>query len=286
MTVLEGIQKSAEFLANKGVESPRLHAELLLAHVLHVPRMQLYLNFERVLATAEVDGFRELVRRRGRREPWQHIIGATSFCGLEISVNCHVLIPRPETELLTELGWQFLSTIHSPLTTSLDFGTGSGCIAIALAVKCPAAQVYATDVSQEALDLAQRNAANHHVDGRIRFFKGDGFAGLPEGIRLDLVISNPPYIPSAEIESLQPEVRDHDPRHALDGGPDGLDYFRRLASGAPLFLKPNGRLMLEFGDGQATAIVKTFEQQNWIVETIKEDYTQRPRFLVAKWTVC
>jgi release factor glutamine methyltransferase len=259
-----------------------LQAELLLAHVLNVPRMQLYLNFERVLSPAETDGLRELILRRGRREPWQHIVGSTSFCGLEIAVNQHVLIPRPETELLAELGWTFLSTIRSPQSTCLDFGTGSGCIAIALAVKCPAARVYATDICQEALDLAHQNASNHRVDERIQFLKGDGFAALPDGLRCDLIITNPPYVPSAEIDALEPEVRDHDPRRALDGGPDGLEYIRRLATQAQPFLRPEGRLMLELGDGQAAAAAKIFEQQNWIVETIQNDYTQRPRFLIAR----
>ena len=285
VTVLEGIQKSAEFLAKKEVDSPRLHAELLLAHVLKLPRMQLYLNFERVLTALEVDEFRELMRRRGRREPLQHIIGSTSFCGLEITVNRHALIPRPETELLAEAGWQFLSqfaTTGSPSATAFDFGTGSGCIAIALAVKSPAAHVYAADISPEALDLAARNAAHHHVADRVHFLNGDGFMGLPEGLRFDLVVSNPPYIPSAEIGLLQPEVRDFDPRPSLDGGADGLDYFRRLAAEAPRFLRSHGRLMLEFGDGQAGSITSILENQKWVVEAVKQDYTQHPRFLVAR----
>ena len=221
MTVLEAIQRSTEFLARKGVDSPRLQTELLLAHLLKQPRMQLYLNFERVLTPAEVEGFRELIKRRGQREPLQHIVGSTSFCGLEIAVNRHVLIPRPETELLAERGWTFLnqlSTLNPQPSTALDFGTGSGCLAIALACKCPAAEVYAIDISPEALALARQNAARHGVAERIRFLQGDGFAALPEGSRFDLIISNPPYIPSGEIASLQPEVRDYDPRRALDGG--------------------------------------------------------------------
>src|SRR5438132_4822743 len=154
MTVLEGIQRSTEFLAKKGVESPRLQAELLLAHVLKLPRMKLYLNFERALAPAELDAVRELVRRRGQREPLQHIIGSTSFCGLEIAVNRHVLVPRPETEQLAERGWRFLSTINHQPSTILDFGTGSGCLAIALALNCAAARIFALDISKEALKLA------------------------------------------------------------------------------------------------------------------------------------
>jgi len=239
VTVLEAIQRSTEFLAKKGVDSPRLQTELLLAHLRKQPRMRLYLEFERVLTPAEVDGFRELIRRRGQREPLQHIVGSTSFCGFEIAVNRDVLIPRPETELLAERGWTFLnqlSTINSQPSTALDFGTGSGCLAIALACKCPTAEVYAVDISSEALALARENAARHGAAERIRFLHGDGFAAAPAGARFDLIISNPPYIPTAEIASLEPEVRDYDPRGALDGGADGLDYGRRLAAEGARFL--------------------------------------------------
>jgi release factor glutamine methyltransferase len=282
VTVLEGIQKSAEFLSRKGVEPARLHAELLLAHLLKLPRMKLYLNFERVLSAAEVEELREVVRRRGRREPLQQIVGSTSFCGLEIAVNRDVLVPRPETELLAELAWQFLSTINRQPSTALDFGTGSGCIAIALAVKCPGARVHAMDVSPAALARARQNAAGCGVSEWIEFLQSDGFVALPEGIQFDLIVSNPPYIPSAEIESLQPEVRDYDPRASLDGGPDGLGFYRRLAGEARPFLKRDGRMMLEFGDGQGEEIRKILEDQNWVVEAIREDYTQRPRVLIAK----
>lgn len=282
MTVLEVIQKSAEFLAKRGVDSPRLQAELLLAHVLKLPRMKLYLNFERALTEGEADATRELVKRRGQREPLQHIVGATSFCGFEIAVNRHVLVPRPETELLAESGWQFLSTLNAQPSTALDFGTGSGCIAIALAAKCPTARVVALDISPEALALAQQNAQRNGVSGRIEFRHGDGLAALKAEERFDLIISNPPYIPSGEISSLQPEVRDFDPRGALDGGADGLDFYRRLAAEAGAFLKPDGKLMLEFGDGQADVLKTIFESQMWIVEAVREDYSQRQRILMAR----
>ena len=307
MTVLEAIQKSAEFLAKKGVESPRLQTELLLAHLLKLPRMKLYLNFERVLTPAETDALREFIKRRGQREPLQHITGSTSFCGFEIAVNRHALVPRPETELLAESGWQFLSTLNLQPSTALDFGTGTGCIAIALAAKCPSAKIVATDVSPDALALAKENAGRNNVAERIEFLQGDGFAALQnesEGgaprrpdspkeewgsrssplrkMEFDLIISNPPYIPSAEIATLQSEVRDFDPRGALDGGADGLDFYRKLAMESKPFLKPGGKIMLEFGDGQADAIRKIFEAEKWIVEAVKEDYSQRERFLIAK----
>jgi release factor glutamine methyltransferase len=282
VTVLEAIQKSTGFLGKKNVESPRLQTELLLAHLLKMPRMKLYLNFDRVLTPAETDLLREFVQRRGRREPLQHITGSTSFCGHEIAVNRHVLVPRPETEMLAELGWQFLATRHPSPVTALDLCTGSGCIAIALAAKCPEAKIGATDISAEALALAKENAARNNVAGQIEFRQGDGFAALANGAKFDLIVSNPPYIPGAEIATLEPEVRDFDPRVALDGGADGLEFYRLIALQAEAFLKPGGKVMVEFGDGQAEAIRKIFETEKWIVEAVKEDYSQRARILVAR----
>ncbi len=285
MTVLETIQKSTDFLAKRGVDSPRLQSELLLAHLLKMPRMKLYLNFERALTTAETDSFREMIKRRGQREPLQHIVGSTSFCGYEIAVNRHALVPRPETEILAELGWTFLSSLNPASSTALDFGTGTGCIAIALAAKSPVAKVIAIDLSPDALALAKENVERNNVTGRIEFFQGDGFAASPNSVVFDLIISNPPYIPTAEIETLQTEVRDFDPRTALDGGADGLDFYRMFATKAKPFLRPGGKIMLEFGDGQASAICKIFEDEKWIVEAVKEDYSQRARILIASWKV-
>ncbi len=282
MTVLEAIQKSTDFLGKKNVGSPRLQTELLLAHLLKMPRMKLYLNFDRVLTAPEIDALRELIKRRGQREPLQHITGSTSFCGFEIAVNRHVLIPRPETEMLAELGWQFLSTINHQPSTGLDFCTGSGCLAIAIAAKNPNAKMVATDISAEALALAKENATRNNVAEKIEFLPGDGFAALAAGAQFDLIVSNPPYIPSAEIATLEPEVRDFDPRLALDGGADGLEFYRLLAVQAPPFLKPYGKIMLEFGDGQADAIKKTFECEKWIVEAVQADYSQRARILIAR----
>jgi release factor glutamine methyltransferase len=280
--VLEVIQKSAEFLTRKGVDSPRLQTELLLAHLLKMPRMKLYLNFERTLSDAELDAVRALVRRRGQREPLQHITGSTSFCGLEMAVNRNVLVPRPETELLAEAGWEFLSTLNSQPSTALDFGTGSGCIAIALAVKCPSARLVALDASAHALGVAKENAARNGVGERIEFLHGNDMAALAAGSRFDLIVSNPPYIPSAEILTLQTEVRDFDPREALDGGANGLAFYQLLAAQAGEYLRPDGKIMLEFGDGQAAAIRDLFAAFGWVVEAVRADYTQRDRILIAR----
>jgi len=283
-----------------------------------MPRMKLYLNFDRVLNAVETDGLRELVKRRAAREPLQHIVGSTSFCGLEISVSRSALIPRPETELLAELGWKFLTERRPPARleedsakhagpevgapTALDFGTGTGCIAIALAVKCPSAQITALDISPAALTLAKQNAGQNKVAERIKFLQGDGFAALNDTTErgqparelndansrtscprsFNLIVSNPPYIASAEITTLDPEVKDFDPRSALDGGADGLDFYRRLAKESKAFLKPAGKIMVEFGDGQAHDINKIFEAEKWVVEAVREDYSHRARILIAR----
>ena len=281
MTVLETIQKSTDFLTKKGVESPRLQTELLLAHQLKMPRMKLYLNFDRVLTAPETDSLRELIKRRAAREPVQHIIGLTSFCGYEIAVNRHALIPRPETEQLAELGWKFLAPRPSVPVTALDYGTGTGCLAIAIASKCPTAKITALDISADALALAKQNALKNQVAERIEFLAGDGFTALKEKALFDLIISNPPYIASAEIETLEPEVKDFDPRGALDGGPDGLYFYRQLALEAKLYLKPDGKIMVEFGDGQAGDMQKIFTAEKWVIEAVQADYNQRARILVA-----
>jgi len=281
VTVLEVIQRSTEFLAQKGVESPRLQAEWLLAHVLGLPRLQLYLNFARGLTDREVDQVRSLVKRRGQREPLQHLLGTASFCGLELKVNRHVLVPRPETEALAEQARQFLAKHEAAAPSVLDFGTGSGCLAIALAVSCPRARCHALDVSTEALAVARENATAHGVAERITFCLGEGFAALEPEQTFDLMVANPPYIPTAEIAALMPEVRDHDPRVALDGGLDGLEFYRRLAATGGDRLRAGGRMMLEFGDGQAERLRDLFERHKWVVERLEADYTGRPRILVV-----
>ena len=281
MTVLEAIQKSREFLESKGVESARLESELLLAHLLKLPRLQLYLNFDRILASRELDALRALIKRRGTREPLQHIVGAACFCGLDIAVNREVLIPRPETEILAERGWKFLNELPVA-STFLDFGTGSGCIAIAVAHFAKNSSGVALDRSAAALNVARKNAEAHQLLDRLRFVESDGFSGLPPLSSFDLIISNPPYIPAREIASLQPEVRLFDPHSALDGGPDGLDFYRLLAEGAKRLLKPGGKLMAEFGDGQDLALPALFLDHGWKIEAVEPDFSQRPRVLIAR----
>jgi release factor glutamine methyltransferase len=293
VTIREVILKSAEFLGRHGVEAPRLQAEHLLGHVLRLPRLKLYLDFDRVLAPAELDALRPLVKRRAAREPLQHVLGTANFCGLELKVNRHVLVPRPETELLAERAGEWLNAERrtqnagpggSPTlaaATALDLGTGSGCLAIALSKGQPAVRVVAVDVSAQAVTVARENAATHGVADRITFLEGDLFTPLAVGARFDVIVSNPPYIPSGEIATLQPEVREFDPHGALDGGADGLEFYRRIATEGAKFLQPGGRLMVEFGDGQAEALKKLFATHKWVVEPVVDDYSRRPRILIA-----
>lgn len=285
MTVLEVIKKSSEFLTRHGVESPRLQIELMLSHLLAMPRLNLYLQFERVLGEAELGRLREMVQRRGRREPLQQILGSTSFCGIEIGVSRAVLIPRPETEILAERAWRWLnirSESKGAAAVCLDLCTGSGCLALAVAGHCQAAEIHASDISPEALVVARSNVTRLGFPDRVQFHEGDLFSALPEGRKFDLIISNPPYIPKAVIGSLEPEVRDYDPRLALDGGDDGLDFYRRIAREGAGWLESEGVLMLEIGDGQGAEVKNILEEEKWIVTAIVPDYSQRERIVEAR----
>lgn len=287
MTVLEILQRSTGYLAARGVDSARLNAELLLSHVLGKPRLRLYLDFEQIVADADLSRARDLVRRRGHREPLQHLTGTAAFLEHLLEVGPEVLIPRPETEGLAQAAILQLQAIpgSDPLRV-LDFGTGSGCLAIAIAAAVPRAEVHALDVSPAALKTAARNAHRCGQD-RIRFHLGDGFAALRDEVvpapgRLDLIVSNPPYIPTGDLAGLEPEVRDYDPRSALDGGTDGLDFYRRLAGEAPAWLKPAAPLLMEFGDGQAPALRSLFQSGGWHLESIGKDLSGTERILIVR----
>jgi release factor glutamine methyltransferase len=290
VTVLDVIQRSSEFLTRKGVESPRLQVELMLANVLQLPRLELYLNFDRAVTEVELGRVRELVKRRGEREPLQHVLGSTCFCGLDFAVNSSVLIPRPETEVLAEKAWQQLQqltktgTSNSPLV--LDLGTGSGCLGVILAVKCPEAKVHAIDISEGALEVARANATRLGVLDRVTFYKSDLCAALPKSLTFELVVCNPPYIPSVQIETLQPEVRDYDPRLALDGGVDGLEYYRRLAGEAPPYMAQESRLMAEFGDDQEKDVSAIFRAAGWRIDELVTDLAGKLRIIVARRPIC
>lgn len=242
-TTLKVLTWTTGYLTEKGVENARREAEWLLCEATGLDRMGLYLNFDKPLQDDELAAYRSMVARRGKREPLQHILGSQEFDGLEFIVTRDVLIPRFDTETLLEEAVRQAPTAR----TVLDIGTGSGCIAISLFHRLPQAAITAVDLSPDALSIARRNAERNNA--QIEFLLGSFFQPVSER-RFDLIVSNPPYITSADLAGLQPEVRDFEPRLALDGGPDGLDAYRVLATEAPRHLEPNGWLLLEIGAGQ------------------------------------
>jgi len=246
-TVRELLGPTREYLEGKGVRSPRLDAEYLLAHVLGIKRLELYLDHDRPLEAAEVDLLRELVRRRGRREPLAYVLGSWSFYGLELRCDPRALVPRPETEILVECCLTLLAGVEAPRI--VDVGTGTGAIALALAARLPEAGVTAIDISPGALALAAENAAANALDDRVEFLEGDLLAPVA-GRRFDLVVSNPPYV--ADGDEVDPEVADFEPAAlAVYAGGDGRAILERLATGATDVLCPGGHLAVELGDGQA-----------------------------------
>lgn len=270
-TVLKILQWTAGYFRDRGIERGRLDAELLLAETLGLNRVGLYLNYDRPLDAEELGVYRERVSRRGRREPLAYILGRTEFWSLPISVTPAVLIPRPDTEALVE---EALSHGRDAATI-LDVGTGSGAIALALASELPAAAVTGVDVSPEALAVAAENARRNGLAERIVFRRED-LAALSGG-PYDLIVSNPPYISVAELEGLMPEVRDYEPRQALDGGADGLDCYRHLARQAATLLRPGGWLLVEIGSGQQDAVRTLWEQAGLADIFERADYAGIPR---------
>ena len=276
LPLLEVLRGAETYLAERGVENPRLNAEHLLAHALGLKRMELYLQFDRHLTESERAPLRETVKRRGAREPLQHILGTAEFHGSTFASDKRALIPRPETEQLVEIALEIVKGKAS--TRILDIGTGSGVIAITLALAIPSAEVHAADLSPDALALATENAARHGLTDRIVFHQTDLFP--TNDSKFDLIIANLPYIPSEEIASLSPEVR-HDPLSALDGGPDGLDLVRRLIDAAPDRLAPGGVLLLELGAGQADAVNTLMADRKFRDISVRSDYQNIPRFAVG-----
>ncbi|HEX9078730.1 MAG TPA: peptide chain release factor N(5)-glutamine methyltransferase [Desulfuromonadaceae bacterium] len=250
-TTLKVLTWTRDYLTSKGVENARLEAEWLLCAATGLDRVGLYLNYDRPLSEAELAAYRAMVTRRAKREPLQHILGTQEFFGLEFEVTPDVLIPRHDTETLVSA-----ALARAPGATSvLDVGTGSGCIAVTLARQLSGAAVTAVDLSGAALEVARRNGEKHRV--AVEFLHGSLLEPVA-GRRFDLIVSNPPYIPTADIAGLEPEVRDHEPMGALDGGRDGLDAYRALIPAAPACLAPGGWLMVEVGIGQAPDVAALF----------------------------
>jgi release factor glutamine methyltransferase len=267
-------EKTVGFFAGKGVPNPKLDTDLLIAHVLGIKRLELYLDLNRPLTEAELDELRPLVKRRSMREPLQYIFGRTEFCGMALKIDSRALIPRQETEELIE---QICERMSSPPKRILDMGTGSGAIAIALAAAYPDAEVWATDQSEAALALAQENASKYVSDARIHFQQGSWWAAVPEGMRFDLIVSNPPYLTEAERHTAEPEVVAHEPASALVSGEDGLEDLKAILSGTKAHLAPGGLLALETGIAQHAQLDELAAGANITGEGV-DDMSGRPRF--------
>lgn len=281
LTVLEIIKRTTDFLAGKGVESPRLNAELLIGHALGLPRMQLYLQFERLLTEGDLEKIRPLVRRRGQREPLQYVLGEAEFCGLHLKTDRRALIPRPETELLVELVETRFTA--APPTSILDLGTGTGAIALALAKRFPEAKVTGTDSSSEALELARENATLTGLTDRVTWLRSDWFEGVTPGMFFSVVAANPPYLSDAETADTAPEVRDYEPKGALvGGGADGADALLRIIAEAPSHLTDGGLLALETGIAQHERLRTAAAAAGFTRVDSLPDLSGRDRFLLAQ----
>lgn len=279
-SLLDIIRKSTEFLAGKGVESPRLQSELLVGHALGLKRMQLYVQFERLLTEPELESIRPLLRRRAQGEPLQYIMGWTEFHGLRLKTDRRALIPRPETELLVE---RIIERSATPPGRILDLGTGSGAIALALAAQYPEAAVSAVDQSDPALELARENAAQAGLSERVQFFRSDWFAAVPPGSSFDLIVSNPPYLTAEETAATAVEVRNFEPVSALtSGGPGGALDLETIIAAAGRFLAPGGLLALETGIAQHAGLLEKARAAGFSAVESLPDLTGRDRFVFAR----
>ena len=293
-TVQRVLEWTTDYLKRQGSDTPRLDTELLLAHARQCRRIELYTHFEDELTTEQRTTMRELVKRRSQAEPVAYLIGHREFFSLDFHVTPDVLIPRPDTETLVVELLERAKGHTAPRI--LDIGTGSGCIVIAAAVHCPDARLTAVDVDPQALAVAQENAQRHAVADRISFLQSDLFSALcgeetsdmgknhdaTDG-RFGFIVSNPPYVSEADYAALEPDVRLHEPRIALDGGPDGLQCFRRLLSQAPSFLAPGGTLLVEISPEQTESMRRLAEQVDGFDEPkFVKDLAGRERVLVVQ----
>ena len=272
---------TAEFFARKGIDTARLDAEVLLAEVLGLDRLRLYTSFDRPMGTEELDAYRELVRRRAAREPVAYILGRKEFYGRDFSVDPRVLIPRPDTEVLVDEVLERIPEDSESLV--LDYGTGSGALALTLAAERPGLRALALDLCAEALGVAKANALALGVPERVGFVRSDGFAQVPtrfEG-KVAAIVANPPYIPQEDRAGLMPEVRDHEPTAALFPGPDALVHYRRIAKEGARWLEPEGFVALELGVGQAPQVASLLDNAGWRSVRVRSDLARRDRVVAA-----
>lgn len=279
-TIAKVLKWSFSFLDKHQIDAPRLTAELLLAQALGCKRMDLYLRYDQPLEPTELKRFREALQRRVKHEPTQYILGQQEFWSLPLEVDQRVLIPRPETECIVEEAVRSAQQgVFDPKGPFLEIGVGSGALSIALAQEFPEATFDAVDISEEALEVAQKNIQGLGLSDRITLWKGDGFSPLPSSARYTLIVSNPPYIRTADLEGLQAEVRLWEPRLALDGGEDGLRVVRRLLKDAPLFLTNPGLLLIEIGSEQGKDALALAEKVPFSSASILLDYARLDRIL-------
>ena len=277
------LKTTADFLQSRGSRSSRLDADLLLCQVLGLSRTQLYMDLMRPLTTAEVDGYRALVKRRAKLEPIAYIAGTKGFWKHDFAVDKRVLIPRPETERIVEEAAKALAARKEEPLRIVDVGTGSGCIACSLAAEFPQATVVAIDASADALEVAAANATTLGLRDRGKLVRGDRLAPLlARGSKVDLIVSNPPYIGTGERERMDEDVKLHEPELALFAGRDGLDLIRRLVVEAAQLLEPEGYLFVEHGDLQGPATRAIAEAAGLEQVVTLKDYSQLDRVLVAR----
>ncbi|MHC4388147.1 MAG: peptide chain release factor N(5)-glutamine methyltransferase [Planctomycetota bacterium] len=273
-----------EHFTEKGVDSPRLSAELLLSHVLEMERIELYTQFDKAVAKAQLDELHELVRRAGGHEPIAYLTGKTEFYSLGLKVSSDCMIPRPETELLAERAIEFLRTRQGGQFVC-DLCTGCGCIAVTIAKNYPAANVIATDICDAALAVAAQNIDKHQLKERIKLLCGDLFDPIvPEldASRFDLIVCNPPYVSAAEYEKLDRNVKDFEPKTALFAGDDGLNVYRRIVEEVDEFLKPDAALMLEVGYAQGPVVKELLEQTGLFSQIkVERDFHDNDRVVTA-----
>jgi len=283
-TIQKLLNWTTEFLTNKGVDSPRLSAELLISHVVGLKRIELYTQFDKQVPQQQLDLLHDLVKRAGLHEPVVYLTGKTEFYSIELEITSDCLIPRPETELLVQRAIEFLRT-RSGVQYICDLCTGSGCIAVAIAKNFPDARITATDISAAALEVAARNVEKHRLTEHVRLLCGDLFEPIIQQLdvnQFDLIVCNPPYVSTAEYEKLEKNVKDYEPASALLAGADGMDVYRRIIKKVDEFLKPGAALMLEIGYAQGHA-VRVLLEESRAFENIKieKDLHDNDRIVTA-----
>ncbi len=276
-TLLEILNLSTEHLQKKSVDEPRLSSELIISHVLKLKRLDIYLQFDRILKDDEIQKIRELLKRRSAHEPIQYILGETEFYGLKFIVNSSVLIPRHDTEILVDTAAESIKNDHLRL---FEIGTGSGCISVSLAKKCPNISITACDFSYKALELAALNAELNGIADKIRFIKLDILKSIPDS-KYDVIISNPPYISKTVIESLDKQIKDFEPLDALTDCNDGLTFYKRINEIIPDLLKPAGSVFLEIGYDQADKVRSIYEKSLKDIRILR-DFSKNDRVFTGK----